>query len=175
MRVKRVVYYNAGRVEDESKLYHVGLVIGYSLLLSNSIRRDTLVVVDMSYRGIATRLWVKSWRVRNLRLDASSLWGFMKRALTGRIRGVEVSEPNRPIQVDTCIYVMASVSAYSDTIVFNLCPPLRRLKSIGVVLSEGRINCRYGVTCALNLDRVWLKAGVVQLMLDRWLEDAAHL
>ena len=171
MRTKRIVYYDAGPVEDDRGLYHVGLVVGYSLLLSNSIRRDTVVVVDMSYRGIDTRLTVKGWKVRNLRLDASSLRGFMRHALAGRIKGVEVAQPSRPIEAEACIYTLIPALP-PDTIIPGFCPTLRSFRVVGIVLSEGRIVCRYRIACRLNLDKVWLKAGVAQLMLDRWLEDA---
>ncbi len=172
MKPLRIVYYNAGRVDDETRLYYVGLVIAYSLLLSNSIRRDAMVVVDLAYRGVETRLIVRGWRVKHLRLDASSLLGFVKKALAGRIRGVAVTAPTGTISAQLCIDLgEAAWLRLTDAIVPGFCPALRASGSIALLLtSSSMLTCRYRVSCSLKLDKIWLRVGVAQLMLDWWLE-----
>lgn len=167
----RMVYYDAGIVEDERDLYHVGLLIAYSLLLSNSIRRDTTVIVDMRYKSIATRLTVDGRKVRHLRMDAASLTGFVRKALRGRIRGVSLSSPT-PLKARLCLYAAGRPSIDWDASTQLVCPAIRGLKTIMIVLVDndvGMVSCRYRVACNVPLEKVWLKAAVIQLMLDRWL------
>ena len=165
--MRRIVYVDWGEVDDEQGLYHAGLVVAYTLLLSNSIRRDTRVVLDLVYRGVSTRLDIRGGRVRHLRLDYSSLTGFMRRAIQGRIRGVVVTRPE-PLNAHTCIWVGGGYTGVVDAWT-PLPPPLRSAPTI--VYARGgtpRIQCGRVVGILGKGLKPWLLLGVVQAMLDRW-------
>ncbi len=163
--MKRLVYIYWGVVRDDRDLYHAGLSAGYTLLLSNSIRRDTSVVMDMVYRGVDTRLEIDGWRVRHLRLDYSSLLGFMRRALQGRMPGVRVTRP-RCFNANLCIWIGDT----RDVDAWVSLPPPTRLQAV-IVYARGSapdITCRYVIGVRVGSLQPWLGLGVLQAMLDRW-------
>ena len=162
----RIVY---ASFREEPPLIDVGLVIGYSLLTSYGIRRDTRVITDLVYRGVSVRLVVDGRRVRHLRMDADSLAGFVRRALQGKLRGVTVTRPSI-VNADVCLYLEDEQLSIQDADVVLL-PALRNANIVifpGV--DDSLLSCRHIVNVELVGNIViWFRAGVVQMMMDRWL------
>ncbi|NPA05539.1 MAG: hypothetical protein GXO09_05550 [Crenarchaeota archaeon] len=74
-------------------------VASYTLLLSNSIRRDVLLVNRFSDGYLAV---FKPWRLRGLRMDEESCTGLIRRAiLYGKVPGVELAR-NKPLDTEGC-------------------------------------------------------------------------
>jgi len=158
LKPRRLVYYGIERWEP----LRIGLVIAYSLLLSNSVRKDTRVIVDTIYRGYETRLVVDR-SVRHLRLDEDSLRGFVISAVKGRLRGVKVTKP-APMGGVYCI------TCNNDGLDARLpLPSMRTGAEVAVILGNSRyFRCWHVVEVeACRGLPEWLAVGVLQVLLDR--------
>ncbi len=159
MSITRIIYFWV-KPWDPLK---AGLVAAYSLLLSNSIRRDTLVVIDTVYRGVETRLMING-RIRHLRLDEDSLRGLMEKAVRGKIGRVRVTKPSR-VKHNVCLSCVRDGVCRDSVSVVSV----RRFSPVPIIVSwSNYIRCAYCIAVdACKSLPPWLSVGVLQLMLDR--------